>query len=947
MQGRWGEMPFMAFSLCLILGIAASRFFHQYSFACLALAAFALIAAAISALTSERCRLALFLILPAISICGCMLALAQRDGYSKTDMRHFIRTGSVSYDDPSQFEGCVTRDSNVQGDQIASTVDLHAIRNKFGKWTPCRGKTIIRWPANSAEDGGNPEDLLRQGDRVRGSAAFRPPRNYQNPNSLDRIALLERRGIFLLGRVKSARLLEVIPGDCSNPWVEAAVAVRQRIQRNLSSLIRENKQKEAAILASVVVGDYSDLDDITRESFQNSGTYHALVVSGLHVALLAWALLSGFRLLRIPMEYGRLLSASGILFYTCIVGFQASISRCLWMFVLYLTGQMLFRKAKPTNLLLACASSLLIVCPNWLFDVGFQLSFLSIMAISLMAVPLIECHCRPLLSPLSNCGDQTQLFLDPGSWHKLGRRLRLRCELWAETWADRGELLRHAIDTRSATGTFEAGGIREMRCGPLAVNFAHPVLLFGNSVKRIAGRTTSWASRGLPILARLLGKAGFEIGSMAIVSLCVQLWLEMLLAYHYNRLSWVAPLANLFVVPLSSLTLAAGLFSALTAGIPLMSQLALEMAGRFAFLLLYAAQRMSSLPGAWQRCPTPNLAWVIAGILILAGWRFFGLKRLWIPISFVILSLACLSIGFNPGNCLITFVVNRIAPYREKGDAASDLLKLTFLDVGEGDAIVIEFPNRRIWVLDSGGIRNSTVLEGGISPFDVGEAVVSRYLWRKWVTRLDRLLLSHPDQDHAGGMTALLRNFHVSQFSYSGGEGDAFLQEILATAENAGVTIRRLSRSDRLDEGEVEVEILNPGTDTVVRSRNEDSMVLLLKYRRFSVLLTGDLEKSGEAELLSRMEDIHGSLLKVAHHGSRFATSDPFLERVAPGWGIVSAGRNNPFGHPSPLVLLRLLRRGVRPFLTLDQGAISITTNGRHYRISSHVGGMLESGTLP
>jgi competence protein ComEC len=917
-------MPFMAISLFLILGISISRVLSQYSFVCLALAALALISAAILALKSDRCYLALFLILPTISLCGCMLALAQRDSYPGMDLRRLTRSSAVSYDDPSQFEGCVTRDSNVQGDEIASTVDLHAIRNKHGEWVPCRGKAIIRWPANSSKDGSSPEDLLKQGDRVRGSSTFRPPRNYRNPNSIDRIALLERRGIFLLGRVKSAQLLEVIPGDCNSPWEDAAVAVRQRIRLNLNTLIGEKKPKEAAILASVVVGDYSDLDDVTRESFQNSGTYHALVVSGLHVALLAWALLSGFRLLGVPTEWGRLLSACGILFYTCIVGFQASISRCLWMFVLYLTGQMLFRRAKPTNLLLACASSLLAVCPNWLFDVGFQLSFLSVAAISMMAVPLIERSFRPLLSPLINCSDPERLSLESGRWQQFGRRLRWRCELWTEACRDYGELLQHSVHPHD-----------------------HFMVRCRDSVKGIAGQASCWASRGIPILCRLVGKAGFEVGNMAIVSFSVQLWLEMLLAYHYNRLSWIAPLANLLVVPLSSLTLGAGLFSALTAGIPILSNLTLEIAGWLASLLLSAAGWMSSLPAAWQRCPTPNLAWVIAGILVLAASCFFSLKRLWIPTSLVILSLLSLSFGFNPWKYLVTSASKEMGFHTKNWDASPDLLTMTFLDVGEGDAIVTQFPNGRIWVLDSGGIRNSTIQEGGISPFDVGEAVVSRYLWWIWVSRLDRLLLSHPDQDHAGGMTALLRNFRVSRFDYSGGNGDAILQQILVTAGNAGATLGRVKRTDRLDEGEVAVEVLNPRLDFSERSTNEDSMTLLMRYRRFSALLTGDLEKSGETDLLSSAHDIRASLLKVAHHGSRYATSDPLIERVTPAWGIVSAGRNNPFGHPSRFVLLRLLRHGARPLITLDQGAITIVTDGLRYRISSHVGGMLESGTLP
>ena len=142
------------------------------------------------------------------------------------------------------------------------------------------------------------------------------------------------------------------------------------------------------------------------------------------------------------------------------------------------------------------------------------------------------------------------------------------------------------------------------------------------------------------------------------------------------------------------------------------------------------------------------------------------------------------------------------------------------------------------------------------------------------------------------------------------------------------------------------MQILNPPANRSGRTTNENSVVLRLVFGDFSALLTGDLEKSGEAELLAESQNLHSLLLKVAHHGSRSATLDPFLEKVRPRWAILSVGRNNPFGHPSREVLLRLLRLGVRPLSTLDQGAITFETDGRHYIIESHVCGLLEKGTL-
>jgi competence protein ComEC len=110
--------------------------------------------------------------------------------------------------------------------------------------------------------------------------------------------------------------------------------------------------------------------------------------------------------------------------------------------------------------------------------------------------------------------------------------------------------------------------------------------------------------------------------------------------------------------------------------------------------------------------------------------------------------------------------------------------------------------------------------------------------------------------------------------------------------------------------------------------------------------LTGDLEKSGERDVISRPADLQCRLLKVAHHGSRAATTDDFLSRAQPGWAIVSAGRNNPFGHPSPEVLNRLRRRGIRPILTMDEGAVTFETDGNRYAIRTHLRGLLERGKL-
>jgi competence protein ComEC len=892
MPGRWGEAPFAALTGCLAAGIVASAWILQYSFAALALAVLALICAASVALFRNRLNLCLWLGLCAIGLDGVLLAVAERDGYGQNDVRSFLASASLPLGDQILLDGCVLEDSSRRGPETVTTVELHGLRRK-DSWVSCAGRMQLRVAVLSDEQ--LPGNVLRYGDRVRAWAECDIPRNFRNPGSADRVGLLARRGIHLLARVKSPRLVEVLPHDCGTLWGRAVAAARRSLRERLLRLGQEGNPQQAAVLSSIVLGDYVELSTETRADFQNTGTYHVLVVSGLHVGTIAWILIHLLRLLRVPPLAGKLLAASGVLFFTCLVGFQASITRALWMFTLYLTGQCLFRKASPVNTVLACAFLLLAAHPGWLQDAGFQLSFLSVTAIALTGLPLIESLLRPLLIPLRWAGDPERLTLQTGKWHACGRRLRFRAEAFAEACADR------------------------LPAGAGRVSMA-----------------TFRATAGL----------GLMIGSMILISFSVQVWLEPVLAYYFNRLSWVAPAANLAVVPLSSLVLATGMTAEAVTSITSCAWPAFRVAG-FCSSLLQAVNRwFSGLPGAWQRCPTPPALWVIAGFLIVFLWCFLRWRRLWIPCAFIGLEIACLALADSrtleqTGAALVPSSCRSACP------SSAMPLRLFFLDVGQGDSAVIQFPDARAWVIDAGGLRtNSPQLEDA-SPFDTGEALVSRFLWSRWIVRLDRAVLTHPHQDHAGGMPAVLRNFPTGRLDYGDAGNEPIQARVLAAARVAHVPIHAAAADEEYNVAGVRVRVLSPPPGKgSFRSLNDISVVLHLKFGRFSALLAGDLEGTGETEVLAREHDLRSLLLKVGHHGSRNATLDPFLERAQPRWAVISAGRRNPFQNPSPETMLRLLRHGARLLLTMDQGAIFFETDGANYILKSHALGVLEQGEL-
>ena len=884
-----------AIALSFSLGIAAAQPCRGYSFGALAAAGILLGCAAFLALRRNRFAVSFFTALAAIALSGFMLALAHRDGFSDSDLRHLLARQVFPLNEPVSFEGCVVEDSAPRGRDSVTTIELNAFQIK-DQWVACKGRGILSVAQSAEASTGQAADLVR-GDKVRGWAVWQPPRNYQNPGSFDRAGLLSRRGIFVLGRSKSTRLLEKIPGGCSSPWTKFAAAAGAHVRRSFSPLAKTDNGQPYAVLASLVIGDYSGLNNSTRETFQNSGTYHVLVVSGLHVAWIAGILLQFLKLLRVPERARYLLAALVILLYTCIVGFQASITRCLWMFLLYLTARMIFRHADAVNILLAAALVLLVAQPGWLYESGFQLSFLSVMAIAMTAVPAMQKYLKPIWSPLSNAGEPERLFLHPGPWHRRGRWLRTHCEVLVEEIAD--------------------------------------------SLPRFPSRMLLWISRGI-------GGAGLAITGMILTSVSVQLWLEPLLAHDFNRMSWISPLANLVIVPFSSIVLATGIAATLAAGLPLVGPAFLSLAGSLASLLIHCASHITAFYGAWQRCPTPASAWIVGAILLPFIWSFFEWGRFWIPCTYIALLLVCVSCNSTPPlEGLLGELRHGLgSPKDPSWEKDAAVLSFTFLDVGEGDSTVIRFPDKRTWLLDAGGLRVAPSYEENAYAFDIGEAVVSRYLWHEWIPGIDQLILSHSDQDHAGGVPAVMRNFRVSRLGCSQNRPDAVLDRILKIAGERRVPTNLLHEGKEEQVGAVSVVALHPRPNSGLASSNENSVVLQFSYGRFSALLPGDLERAGEREFLERTPDLRCRLLKVAHHGSRSATSLALLDKTRPQWAVISVGRNNPFGHPSPEVTARLRQRGTHQYLTLDEGAITLETDGTRYVIKSYVRGILEQGDI-
>ncbi len=264
------------------------------------------------------------------------------------------------------------------------------------------------------------------------------------------------------------------------------------------------------------------------------------------------------------------------------------------------------------------------------------------------------------------------------------------------------------------------------------------------------------------------------------------------------------------------------------------------------------------------------------------------------------------------------------------GVAASERLRLSFLDVGQGDAAVVEVPGGKVIVIDAGPQSGE---------YDSGERTVAPYLRRRGISQIDLLIITHPDDDHLGGIPYILEQFEVREILESGqgtttGLYKAYAADVLAEGCAVDTTHRGMIRSDI---NAVRIYVLSPPpafiqTDTTRRNLNLNmtSVVVRMVYGRTSFLFTGDAETIAEREMVQSYGDfLQSTLLKVGHHGSKTSSAQEFLEAVQPEYAVISVGRFNKFRHPSQDALARL--RGVHAdvFRTDEEGAIIFETDGK------------------
>ena len=475
--------PLIAPLLALSAGILASHWV-RFQTSELTISIFLLLGVTLLALRYSN-RVVYFGCLVAVLLCGALDGVLHAPGRAPE-----INAG---FEESVLLSGCVVEPPAFYAGRDQFTVEL--ARNARVRVT----LTVL--------EGSKPPDL-RYGQKVEFQARVRRVRNLQNPGAFDYEGYAARSHIYWNASVSKDQPIRIIPGSCGSKFLAGIFALRVAALNRIDRLYQGDPYA-TGIMEATLIGESSKLEKIWTDHFRRTGTYHMLVIDGLHITVLAACLLFLLRIFFVP-EFGAMaLAACGAWLYALVSGFNAPAVRAAGGFTLYLACRYFYRRRRLLNLLAGVAIVYLLLDPAQLLDAGFQLSFLSVAAIAALAIPLLEASSLPF--------------------------------------------------SRALAGITETS--RDPTMTPRAAQFRIELRLLADTMACYIHIPAAWLTRTLAFLSRLVLYA-YE---MAVISTTIQIGLALPMALYFHRISLSGFSANVFVVPLLALVVPIG-FAAIFTG---------------------------------------------------------------------------------------------------------------------------------------------------------------------------------------------------------------------------------------------------------------------------------------------------------------------------------------------------------------------------------------------
>jgi competence protein ComEC len=707
---------------------------------------------------------------------------------------------------------------------------------------------------------------LRYGQKIELDARIRKPHNYGNPGAFDYAHYLAQRDVYWTASA-AAKSVRFLGGHCGSGFQKFVMDLRASALSRIAALY-QGSAYQTAMVQAILVGQNYQLQRVWTDDYRNTGTFHTLVISGTHVAILAAFFLFLLRLCFVPEGAALFITAGVMWLYALVAGWGAPCVRSAAGLTLFSIARYFYRERRSLNLLSAVAIAFLLLDPDQLFDASFQLTFLAVAFLGAFATPLINATTGPLARGLSGLEDNGR---DP---HLAARVAAFRIEM------------------RLLSETLHLALRMPLRAARWIVTFAARLVFFF-----------------------------FEV---AAVSAVAQAGLALPMIVYFHRIGISGLSANAFIVPILGVAVPIA-FVAVFTGWIWFAKIAGWLLGVSRAIVGWHA----AIEPHWRIPPPPGWLAVAFG-LSLAAFAFAPGRK----------SRASAGAAFAAALGLMLW--HPFPPDIHRGE-----LEMTAIDVGQGDSILVVFPNGQTMLVDGGGIPG---FGGGERPkIDPGEDVVAPYLWQRSIRSIDVVALSHAHEDHIGGLPAILDDFHPNQL-WTGAipegndPGNGSWRNLSAKASREGARILPLTAGERFRFGGAQIEILAPAPDYIPSGtpKNNDSLVMRIQYGARSFLLCGDAERPVERRMLKDNEIAHADVLKVGHHGSRTSSAAEFLEAASPEFAVISAGYANSYGHPNRDVLERLVERRAAIYRTDEDGIVTIRTDGK--RLTAETGAGLASG---
>ncbi|HYT50557.1 MAG TPA: ComEC/Rec2 family competence protein, partial [Pyrinomonadaceae bacterium] len=726
---------------------------------------------------------------------GVVLSLIENQPADPNRIKQMFADGGLLANEPVELTAVVQGQPEPAPDGFYLNVRAETVRSRLGE-RAATGTVLLFANAGDAQVRNKYEALeLRHGARLRVMTVLNRDEDYRNPGVLPFTEYLDRKDFDATGVIKSPLLIERL--DDATVFLPLAWLYnwRERLERQFDQRF---SPETAGVLDAVLLGNRYKVSREVADRFRAGGTFHVLVIAGLHISFIAGAI---FLLMRRLTRNRVIQFICAVLFlsaYSIAVGVQTPVMRAALVFTLGIFAPLVWRRANSLNVIAGAALALLVWRPSDLFDPSFQLTFLSVISIVTIAVPIMT-----RMQQVGSWRPTHETPYPPTS----SRWFRVLSE--ALYWSE-----------RAWKAEIAASNVRYR--------------LFKT---RVAAKLERWH------LQRL-----FRFATAAIVvSASVQVGMLPVLIIYFHRVSFASLVLNIFVGAAMAVVAFTALFAIIVAQVSSSAATPLIwLAEKIEWLMVHAVDPFNRLGVASMRLPHYR-GWA-AAIYVLyflaLGLLCFGLAR-WNPLRPDMIvgerkkfRLAHTTVAPLTFGLLLSIILwHPFAAARPDGK-----LHVDFLDVGQGDCALVTMPDGATLMIDGGGHPNIDWIkpddDNEPASFErdtrsIGEGVVSEYLWSLGLDRVDYILPTHADADHIDGLNDVARNFRVrGAIVARTPSDDPEYARFARTMKDAGVAIEKVGAGDVLHLGSVAADVLWPPASADVNApyRNNDGLVLRIRY---------------------------------------------------------------------------------------------------------------------